>query len=166
MALLVVSERCAGCGVCVEICSVGAIQLVDQRASIDEALCVLCEACADACPDHAITVLSEPARSLPIAAVPVAETQAVPLPGKVTSPPRVMTDLAGTVLALLGRELVPRLADLLVAALEQRLKQPIRTVITPFPASSRVLTNRRRPHRRQTRYRGRRVNDRYYTERR
>ena len=83
MVFQVNQELCAGCGVCMEACSVGAIQLVDQRAVIDNMLCTQCEACADACPNEAIDILSIPARSMPIAALPAAEIQIAPVQSRV-----------------------------------------------------------------------------------
>ncbi len=48
-------EMCEGCGVCVEECPVGAIQLdSDDVAAIDEAACVRCGRCHDVCPHDAV----------------------------------------------------------------------------------------------------------------
>jgi len=54
MTIKVNQELCAGCGVCVDACSVEAIQMVDYRAKIDDALCTQCGVCMDACPNGAI----------------------------------------------------------------------------------------------------------------
>ncbi|MFH1908756.1 MAG: 4Fe-4S binding protein [Chloroflexota bacterium] len=78
MFIQVNQELCAGCGVCMETCPVGAIQLVDQWAVIDDALYTQCEVCADACPNGAITALSIPARSTSIVALPAAESRMIP----------------------------------------------------------------------------------------
>ncbi len=55
-------ERCIGCGMCVENCAYGAIELVDDRrfgivASINEALCKGCGACSGNCRSSAIDII-------------------------------------------------------------------------------------------------------------
>ena len=138
---------------------------------IDDALCTQCEACIDACPNGAITALSIPARSMPIAALPAAESQIVPVQSRValpetTSPARGLVPLAGAALTFLGREVVPRLADMLIAALERRLARPATTAIAPISTSSRSHTAQGRGERRQARYRGGRTGNRNHKERR
>jgi ferredoxin len=49
-------DKCLGCGICVDVCPVGAISLNDGIASVDEALCTECGACVDACPNDAISL--------------------------------------------------------------------------------------------------------------
>jgi heterodisulfide reductase subunit A len=54
-------ERCIGCGMCVENCAYGAIELVDDRrfgtvAKINEALCKGCGACSGNCRCSAIDI--------------------------------------------------------------------------------------------------------------
>jgi heterodisulfide reductase subunit A len=54
-------ERCIGCGMCVENCAYGAIDLVDDRrfgtiATINEALCKGCGACSGNCRCSAIDI--------------------------------------------------------------------------------------------------------------
>jgi uncharacterized Fe-S center protein len=41
--LLVVPEKCRGCGTCVEVCPAGALALVEERAKLDPLLCIGCE---------------------------------------------------------------------------------------------------------------------------
>ena len=55
------AERCIGCGMCVENCAYGAIELVDDKrfgtiAKINEALCKGCGACAGNCRCSAIDI--------------------------------------------------------------------------------------------------------------
>lgn len=47
------SERCVGCGRCVENCSEGALSLVDGRVMTDNSLCTDCLGCVAACPREA-----------------------------------------------------------------------------------------------------------------
>jgi heterodisulfide reductase subunit A len=54
-------ERCIGCGMCVENCAYGAVELVDDKrfgriASVNQALCKGCGACAGNCRCSAINI--------------------------------------------------------------------------------------------------------------
>ena len=55
MAAIVDSEKCTGCGNCVEVCPVEAIELNDV-AKVDEETCVYCGACISECPVDAIVL--------------------------------------------------------------------------------------------------------------
>ncbi len=48
-----VTDACTGCGVCVDVCPFGAIDMMDGRAVINEA-CRACAQCVEACPVGAI----------------------------------------------------------------------------------------------------------------
>jgi len=50
-----VKETCTGCGVCIQACPFGAIEVVEGRARIGDA-CTLCTVCVRSCPYHAITI--------------------------------------------------------------------------------------------------------------
>ncbi len=53
------SEKCAGCGRCVEVCPQAVFEMRDRRAAItDRDLCMECGACARNCDFGAITVNS------------------------------------------------------------------------------------------------------------
>jgi Pyruvate/2-oxoacid:ferredoxin oxidoreductase delta subunit len=171
MVIQINQELCAGCGVCVDECLVGAIHLVDQRAVIDDALCTHCEACADVCPNEAITALSIPAYSMPIAALPAAESRIVPGQSQValqetTSSDRGIVPLVGAALAFLGREAAPRLVDVLVTVLERRLARLTTTTVDPVSTFSQIHIARDRGERRQACYRSRRSGYRNHNGRR
>jgi Fe-S-cluster-containing hydrogenase component 2 len=51
----VIAEDCVGCGSCVDVCPVEAIELVDDVAVIDEEECTGCMTCVDECPMEAIS---------------------------------------------------------------------------------------------------------------
>ena len=108
-----------------EVCPTGAIYLVNSRATIDQTLCSECEACIAACPTEAITLATpergpaaEPVRAparRPEPAVVQVTTQTVPVPFRTRVLPVV-----GAGLAWAGREILPRLADLLQDTLDRR----------------------------------------------
>lgn len=52
-----VEEWCAGCGSCLEACHQEALRLIDGRAVVDEARCLLCGYCGARCPDFAIRIV-------------------------------------------------------------------------------------------------------------
>ncbi|HEX9021215.1 MAG TPA: mercury methylation ferredoxin HgcB [Nitrospirota bacterium] len=53
------SEKCAGCGRCVEVCPRGVFEMRDKRAAVtDRDLCMECGACARNCDFGAISVNS------------------------------------------------------------------------------------------------------------
>lgn len=53
------SDKCAGCGRCVEVCPQGVFEMQDKRARLtDRDLCMECGACARNCDFGAISVNS------------------------------------------------------------------------------------------------------------
>ncbi len=56
MAAVVIKELCAGCGVCAQMCPLGAIRVRAKTARVDGALCDECEECIFACPNGAIAL--------------------------------------------------------------------------------------------------------------
>jgi len=48
------TDRCIGCGICVQNCPVHAITLVDRRAAMDLKTCIRCYCCHELCPEKAI----------------------------------------------------------------------------------------------------------------
>lgn len=159
MSVQVNHELCAGCGICVEVCPVEAIQRVDDWAEIDQVLCTQCGACVDACPNGAITIISVPVLSTPIAAQTGIASPIITIPApmrqpEIAAPARGLALLASAALGYLGREVAPRLVDGLVAALERRLTRPAATTTpTLVSTSSRALSGKGRGIQRQARYR-------------
>lgn len=52
------TEKCTGCGTCVDVCPVGVYEIVDGKSSpvhVDE--CLACHACESQCPEGAIEVI-------------------------------------------------------------------------------------------------------------
>ena len=54
---VVLTEKCAGCGICADVCPANAIK-VDGYAAIDNELCVGCRYCMSECPSDAIVFTS------------------------------------------------------------------------------------------------------------
>jgi Fe-S-cluster-containing hydrogenase component 2 len=116
-------DRCTGCGDCLEVCPVEAISLFRGVAVIDPDTCLACDACLQACPVGAIS------EAEPLAVVQQASIQPAPArkaavrqdtPVEVI-PSRGLAPWAETALSFVGREILPRFVDVLVAALERRL---------------------------------------------
>jgi aryl-alcohol dehydrogenase-like predicted oxidoreductase/NAD-dependent dihydropyrimidine dehydrogenase PreA subunit len=55
--LKIMEQFCRGCGQCVEICGSKALSLVNGKAVVDEAACILCGYCGAGCPDFMIRVV-------------------------------------------------------------------------------------------------------------
>jgi NAD-dependent dihydropyrimidine dehydrogenase PreA subunit len=165
MRLQINQDLCTGCGMCVDACAPGAIQLVNQRAVIDADLCTQCEACAEACPNEAVTVTSIPVQSTTSMVLPAPDSHPAPIQPGITAPARRIAPLAGTALAFFGQEIAPRLVNIFVAALERKLVQPRTGLITPSTRSVRNQTAQGRGQRKQIRYRGGRVGARNNEER-
>ncbi len=73
MGITILKEKCIGCGICVNVCSYGAISMIDEPhelkvekkekadklAVIDEVKCTLCNECIEPCPTDAILIEEE-----------------------------------------------------------------------------------------------------------
>jgi NAD-dependent dihydropyrimidine dehydrogenase PreA subunit len=131
------SERCTGCGACVEVCPTGAIQLAGDAArryaEIHRAACRECRACIQVCPAGAIQVGAEPA---------VKGELVLAQPGTVQEKTRLrelqpvrpaLTALAwaAPVLAFVGHEIVPRVAASLLDVWDRRASGSTATLRVP-----------------------------------
>jgi 2-oxoglutarate ferredoxin oxidoreductase subunit delta len=70
--LLIATERCKGCGLCVSACPPGVLALESERVNhlgyhpvrlVDPAGCTSCIRCARVCPDSVFTVYARPRES-------------------------------------------------------------------------------------------------------
>jgi Fe-S-cluster-containing hydrogenase component 2 len=82
MEMQVYAELCTGCGVSVEICPNGAIQLSEGLPVLDQAACTQCQSFVDACPVGAIAAIE-----LPVAITKPVSVQSVSVAEIVTTEP-------------------------------------------------------------------------------
>ncbi len=52
----VTTEKCIGCGLCLDSCNYGSIKLINKKAVVDELSCQGCGSCSASCPADAITM--------------------------------------------------------------------------------------------------------------
>ncbi len=58
-------EKCIGCKACLDVCPVGAISMVEEKARIDGAKCIDCGRCAQTCPQGAIHPAAQSQQNFP-----------------------------------------------------------------------------------------------------
>jgi len=116
------SDRCTGCGACVDVCPVGAIRLNEGErgnlAAIDQKQRQQCGACVEACPEKAIVPMVK-------GEIVQVETRLAPAPpqSRQVQPARFLPQAImwlGPVVAFWGREIVPRTAAALLDAWDRR----------------------------------------------
>ena len=154
-------KDCNGCGVCLDACTFDAILLQNEKATIDQDLCDGCRVCIETCPQGAI-VFREIA-PVPEKVVMVPEVSPVGItPIKTQEAPNSFRSLTlpalGSVLLWTGREIIPRLANLALNYLDQRIgsadpgltnkKSQLREQRTSMPGGGRRRRQRQRRNRR------------------
>ena len=119
--LTIQNQKCTGCGACMNVCPVGAIQLINGLASIDQDKCQQCEACLAVCPENAIvTILDlEQVSAIPGHISVLGQTGDV----QYAAPKVSILPWVGTALAFVVREVLPRVAVSLLDAWDRRTRQ-------------------------------------------
>jgi len=141
-------EKCTGCGGCLEACPSEAISMVDERAAIDNDTCLSCGVCADACPEGAISEVRLPVPVTAAAIQPIKMQPGRPVPVTTSESRQAWSR---PVLSFIGHEIVPRMADILMSALDRRLSAPSKTqaminpnTVRPINGGGRQMRRRRR----------------------
>jgi len=147
-------EKCTGCGTCAEACPEAAISITGGTAKVDQERCTDCEACVEVCPNGAMLAVREPVEEQamvpsvrPTPEVIRVKPQPAPVPLRTRAVP-----LVGTALTFLGRNVVPRLVDYLLNALDRKLAREQTNPATGAPGSvslSSVVGGRRLRRRRR-----------------
>ena len=150
------SERCNGCGACLEICPTGALYLIEGKAAVEQSLCRDCQACIAACPTEAISLIAlredvaEPMRVSVLRPKP--EVIQVRTPSTLAPFRASLLPAVGGALAWGWREIVPRLAELLLDDLDRRSeKRQTAVVRQDRPGNGSPGRGRRRQRRRRGR---------------
>jgi ferredoxin len=158
------TERCDGCGVCVDVCAAGAIYLVGGKAAVDDALCrdfrekmaTGTAACVAACPAEALT-LTEWSQMPQRVMTGVPARQPQPEAVVVRSGPMPVSlrakvlPVVGAAMAWAGREIVPRLADYLLQSLDRRATNGRAATRVPANGSASNKGQQGKRHRRRRR---------------
>ena len=154
------TARCTGCGACIEACPTGALYLVEGKAAVDNALCRGCEACLGVCPVEALALMAQPETTTPPVRPAVQPLTRQPEPEVL----RIRTESAslpwrqrvlpvvGAALAWAGREIVPRVVDVVLETFERRADE---RQMTTRGGSSRAPSQGRGGKGRQHRHRRR-----------
>jgi NAD-dependent dihydropyrimidine dehydrogenase PreA subunit len=142
--------RCTGCGACVDVCSVGAMVLIDDKAHVNEETCTGCEACVDACPEDAVQ--------------PLVRGELVPVPERpapAVRQPSALTETASAALVATGVGLLAKAARTLKRAAGRWLTQgttptspSAKATLSPDVGNGRSGRGRQARHRRQRGRRG------------
>jgi len=56
MAVKIDTDKCTGCGACVECCPTDSLSLSDDKAAVNSDGCIDCGVCVDECPAGALAM--------------------------------------------------------------------------------------------------------------
>ena len=116
------NNKCTGCGLCVEVCSVEAISLSPQKIiEIETDNCIECGACENECPNGAITVIQRGEEILFTTQVTTSSTKK--LPSQFIPPQAVPCDEA------LTREIIPNTGIFLNHTFSETLERELPSLI-------------------------------------
>ncbi len=125
-------QKCSGCAVCVDVCEVGAIYLVNRQAHIDNSRCTACGKCVTSCPTAAISVVPD-----------AVTTTAATTPGR----PSLLAAVK-SILGTIGSAVLPILISKIGDSLTAKAGSTGATV--PAPGPRRQDYNRGNRHRRRS----------------
>ena len=125
MPATVDKEKCTGCGLCVEVCSVEAISLGPQEElEIETEKCLECGACENECPNDAITVIQWSEETLPTGdAIQIIPSSTKELPAQFSPPQAAPSDES------LIREIVPNTGIFLNQTYPEGLERELPSLI-------------------------------------
>lgn len=128
MSFQVNQELCTGCEACLKTCPSMAISMIDHTAYIDQESCTQCGLCAEACPNQAIQAVHMPV----VTAIPVENDDRV-IHIVETRPQKSTSAVITKVGSLFWDKVLPSMVDLIIGALDQRIKAPPQTSQTIQP---------------------------------
>ncbi len=144
------AEQCLGCGVCVEACPAGLIDLEAGKPVIAEQGCDGCLKCVEACPNGALSVVTEPE---PANLVPIPSSRYPATAVERGERPAQIGGWAAAAMVLFIQEFAPRLAEAIVRSLDRPRSAPALTMrpesMSVEPARPRFGGMRRRRRRRR-----------------
>ena len=87
MSVFVDNEKCEGCGICLTVCPLHAISIIEGKAFIDQNRCTECLQCINECPNDAIRQIPEREVSLKTreSPIPYFEDKTIPRPRQIFS---------------------------------------------------------------------------------
>ena len=148
------NELCNGCGICVDTCPTRALLLQNGKACIDLSLCEGCEVCIESCPQGALVSQEAVPVESDVIRIPSdpAPVQGVELETRDLRIRDAILTAVGPLLLWTGREILPRLADLILSSLDRRI-QPADTALNyetmPYAGQRQAAKGRGRRNRRR-----------------